>query len=63
MKGERKFAVPLPGPFSIFRPVISGTEPVHRVKLAAIIFDLLDSSKVKDHVKRISGSLAALEAL
>jgi hypothetical protein len=31
--------------------MISGTEPVHRVKPAAINFDLFDNSKAKDHVK------------
>jgi hypothetical protein len=63
MKGERNFVAPLPGPFYIFRPVISGTEPVHLSQVGGNILDLLDSSKAKGHVKQISGSLAALKAL
>jgi len=48
MKGERKFAIPLPGIFPIFRPVISGTEPVHRVKLAVII--LISSTAARSKI-------------
>lgn len=63
MKGERKFVVPLPGPFlyllaSDFRDRTSPPSQVGGNNL-----DLLDSSKVKDHVKQISGSLAALKVL
>jgi hypothetical protein len=63
MKGERKFVAPFTRSFLYLLASDSRNRTSPSSQLGGDILTLLDRSNVKDHVKQILGSLAALRLL